>query len=78
MAVPSDPGSAGGDASASRRATLEEELAEIHEALARIDAGSYGRCETCGGSVSAERLRKIPQARECTPCSARRSADAPG
>ena len=49
--------------------TLDEhgraELAEIDEAIARIERGEYGQCETCGEPIGIERLRAIPTAREC-------------
>src|SRR4051812_28414593 len=31
-------------------------LAEVDAALARIDAGDYGRCTGCGGDIPFERL----------------------
>ncbi len=49
--------------------TLEESnervLAEIDAALARIDAGTYGRCEVCGREIDEERLEAIPYTRLC-------------
>jgi len=55
--------------------TLEENaehvLAEIDEALARIDAGTYGTCVTCGKEISAERLEAIPYATQCIDCKRR-------
>jgi RNA polymerase-binding transcription factor DksA len=51
------------EAVAERRA-----LAEIEAALARLTNGRFGRCERCGGVVSAARLTRIPQARYCGAC----------
>ena len=44
---------------------IERELAGVDDALARIDAGTYGRCESCGDPINAERLRIDPTARLC-------------
>src|SRR5215212_9434888 len=41
---------------------------EVHAALGRIDAGTYGRCEHCGKDIIAARLDALPYARYCTPC----------
>ena len=55
------------DASAVR---AQEDVAEIAAALARIDAGTYGSCETCGLPINPQRLEVIPEARLCVTCSA--------
>lgn len=49
-------------------------LAEIEAALARIDGGIFGECETCGESISARRLQALPWARFCLSCAERRQA----
>lgn len=41
---------------------------EIDRALARIDAGMYGICETCGQTIPKERLKALPQAALCVRC----------
>jgi RNA polymerase-binding protein DksA len=47
----------------------EQQLqAAVHDALARIDDGTFGRCQKCGGEISAERLRAIPYAAYCMAC----------
>ena len=38
---------------------------KVERALARIDAGSFGRCETCGAAIEAERLDALPYATLC-------------
>ncbi|HOX25033.1 MAG TPA: TraR/DksA family transcriptional regulator [Candidatus Krumholzibacteria bacterium] len=43
-------------------------LYHIEEALARIENGSYGKCEECGGNIGLERLRAVPHARLCIDC----------
>lgn len=45
-----------------------EELAEIEAALARLEAGQWGRCQTCGGPIGRQRLQALPEARECLGC----------
>lgn len=41
---------------------------EIDEAVARMDAGTYGSCETCGEHLPITRLVAIPHARSCVAC----------
>ena len=43
-------------------------LVRIDEALARIDEGRYGLCETCGAEISEARLCAMPFALRCTRC----------
>jgi DnaK suppressor protein len=38
---------------------------KVEHALARIDAGSFGRCEACGAAIEAERLDALPYATLC-------------
>jgi DnaK suppressor protein len=51
-----------------------QELAEIEAALTRIEKGSYGNCEACGGPMGMQRIRAIPEARFCLTCSGQRSS----
>jgi DnaK suppressor protein len=51
--------------------TIYATVAEIDQALERIDAGTYGRCTSCGLAIPAERLDAVPSAALCVPCSAR-------
>ena len=44
------------------------ELAKINEALDRIRAGRYGKCDTCGSSIKTARLQAVPHATECIDC----------
>ena len=43
-------------------------VTELDGALARAAAGSYGRCERCGGPIAAARLEARPAARTCIAC----------
>ena len=45
-------------------------LADLDRALGQVEAGSYGRCETCGNEIGAERLAARPSARTCIGCAA--------
>ena len=47
------------------------ELDEIHAAQARLETGSLGVCEGCGGTVPLQRLRAVPWARHCLGCQAK-------
>jgi DnaK suppressor protein len=38
---------------------------KVEHALARIDAGGFGRCEACGGPIEAERLDALPYTTLC-------------
>jgi len=46
----------------------QREIIETREALERISRGTYGLCENCSETISAERLRKLPEARFCIDC----------
>jgi DnaK suppressor protein len=64
------------------RATLESErnftlrirdrerklISKIKEALSRIDQGTFGICEECGGDISGERLEARPVTTLCIDC----------
>lgn len=41
---------------------------EIQAALARIDAGTFGRCARCGEEIARARLDALPTARRCAAC----------
>jgi DnaK suppressor protein len=43
-------------------------LTEIEHALERLEAGTFGRCESCGAPIPFERLEAIPSARVCVAC----------
>ncbi len=42
---------------------VEGELRDVEEALARLEAGTYGRCEVCDKPIPDERLEANPTAR---------------
>jgi len=43
-------------------------LQEVDEALDRIENGTYGICEECGGPIGLKRLEVKPVAKYCVPC----------
>ena len=47
----------------------EQQLqAAVHAALERIESGTFGRCQSCGGEISEQRLEAIPWATYCFAC----------
>jgi RNA polymerase-binding transcription factor DksA len=46
----------------------QDTLGEVHEALGRIDAGTFGRCEECGEPIARPRLQALPYTRHCIQC----------
>lgn len=53
------------EATSARRA-----LADTDEALGRLTAGRFGRCEACEGTISVRMLRAAPETRYCAGCAA--------
>jgi len=49
-------------------AAARERIAEIDDALRRIDVATYGICEGCGQPIADERLVARPFARYCIAC----------
>jgi DnaK suppressor protein len=50
------------------RERSERALADVDGALARLDAGTYGSCTSCGRPIAAERLEALPWAPLCIDC----------
>ena len=46
-------------------------LDQSERALARIDAGTYGVCESCGQPIGKARLQAFPRATLCVTCKQR-------
>lgn len=44
------------------------ELSQIESAMARVEAGTYGVCVTCGARIPEIRLRVRPFAEQCVTC----------
>ncbi len=49
-------------------------LTKITEAFARIEDGSYGQCEECGGEIGIERLKARPVTTLCIACKSAQEA----
>jgi RNA polymerase-binding transcription factor DksA len=49
-------------------AAARERLAEVDDALRRLDTATYGVCEKCGQPIADERLAARPFARHCMAC----------
>jgi RNA polymerase-binding protein DksA len=45
-----------------------QHLAQVEDALARLDAGTFGMCTRCGNPIAPERLEAIPWAALCIDC----------
>ena len=69
------PGDTGGEPGAQEAPALlrqavaaRRKLEDVEEALARLAAGSFGRCEQCGSDIPPGLLALIPEARYCPRC----------
>lgn len=47
---------------------LNETLADVENALTKLDDGSYGKCESCGKPIAEPRLEAMPETRFCIDC----------
>jgi len=75
--LPSPAGDAGTDPSEREVSLLlleneELVLAQIRDAISRIDSGRFGQCDDCGRAISAARLQAIPYTALCIDCANRR------
>ena len=52
-------------------ANARDMLFQTRHALDRIDAGTYGTCENCGGPIGKARLQAFPRATLCVTCKQR-------
>jgi DnaK suppressor protein len=50
------------------RKAAYSEIDRIELALARLDEGVFGLCETCGAEIQEARLRAVPYATQCLGC----------
>src|SRR5918993_386827 len=55
-----------------------DRLGNIDEALARIDAGTYGDCQTCGQPIGEERLEANSTTTFCNDCASKEEAELAG
>jgi RNA polymerase-binding transcription factor DksA len=47
---------------------FKERLMNVTRALQKMDAGTYGKCETCGNNIEWELLKVDPESRLCKGC----------
>lgn len=45
-----------------------QSIRDIGAALVRLEEGTYGECEACGGSIGEARLEVMPEAARCVAC----------
>jgi DnaK suppressor protein len=50
-------------------------IGKIKEAMARIDTGTYGICESCGEEISEARLKARPVTTLCIECKTKQEQD---
>ena len=48
-----------------------QSIRDIGAALVRLEEGTYGECEACGGSIGEARLEVMPEAARCVACADR-------
>jgi RNA polymerase-binding protein DksA len=51
----------------------ENMLAEVERAIARVEHGTYGRCQGCGAAIPEDRLMAVPSAALCIGCARRQT-----
>ncbi len=49
-------------------------IKKVKKAIARIEDGSFGECETCGEPISIKRLKARPVTTQCIECKTREEA----
>lgn len=50
------------------RKSLQEELDGVKRALTKIESGTYGKCEQCGGEIDKDVLSALPESKLCKTC----------
>ena len=50
--------------------SLEAGLARTERALAKLDDGTYGLCDSCGAPIPPRRLEAMPDSVHCVDCAA--------
>jgi len=64
----------GDEALEGQDALVAHEIQSVRNALARIDAGTWGDCVTCDEPISAARLAAMPEAAQCIGCASKAEA----
>lgn len=47
---------------------VRESLRQVEHAVAKVDDGTYGICETCGQPIGKLRLEAFPRTTQCMSC----------
>lgn len=55
-------------ATTSAARALWAKLQDVERALGKLDDGTYGVCDACGGPIDPDRLEAIPWATRCVGC----------
>jgi DnaK suppressor protein len=50
--------------------SLEASLERTERALAKLDDGTYGTCDSCGAAIPPKRLQAMPDSTLCVACAA--------
>ena len=56
---------------------LRQDLDEVEAAMTRLEEGTYGRCQGCGGPIEGGRLSGDPVGRYCSTCAPGPGLDGP-
>lgn len=51
-----------------RAVAARQRLADTEDALGRVTAGAFGRCEQCAAPIAEPLLAAVPETRYCTQC----------
>jgi DnaK suppressor protein len=57
--------------------SLEAGLERTERALAKLDEGSYGRCDICGEEIAPKRLAAMPDVVTCVTCASAQGRSRP-
>ncbi|QGG93675.1 TraR/DksA family transcriptional regulator [Actinomarinicola tropica] len=68
---PEDPTRGHDAVTAALQSMNQAHIAEVSEALGRMEAGRYGDCVDCGAEIPVERLEIMPATRYCVGCQQR-------
>jgi DnaK suppressor protein len=52
--------------------SLLHTLQDVDAALAKLETGDYGECESCGNPIAEARLEAMPTAKLCITCASKR------
>jgi len=67
-----DGGSIDADRALALARLAADTVSAADDALARLAAGTYGTCETCGDRIPLARLRALPETPACVTCATSR------